>query len=40
MISYFEKQLAELYEAANRDTEDIKKQVQGIVPTYLSGKEL
>ncbi|MCI9559995.1 MAG: polysaccharide biosynthesis protein, partial [Lachnospiraceae bacterium] len=36
----FEKQLAELYEAANRDTEDIKKQVQGIVPTYLSGKEL
>ena len=31
----FQKQLDELYEIANRDSENIKEAVQRIVPTYV-----
>lgn len=32
---FFKKQLDELYEVANRDSDDIKAEVQKIVPTYV-----
>ena len=34
-MKYFEHQLEELYQIANRDTESIKKVVQMMVPTYM-----
>ena len=34
-MKYFEHQLEELYQIANRDTESIRKVVQMMVPTYM-----